>query len=197
MNIDCCYQSHQVAKCCKDYNHNCRFSPGCKDKNCTCCKSALSHIGGYLVRSLEKTMKCKDCLLSLHQRPEDPCPETSLILIKSYQQNMAENYNMMDGLYIPSGSMFKIMSSVESLLRSQSYRTHGKGNMQLVTDDAMESLDLSNIFPDHPEHAKELALQVIKRFVKLRFFKVLRDDRKGTNEGRGNYLHRSRIFQNL
>lgn len=92
------------------------------------------------------------------------------------------------------GSMMTILTKVEELLRSQAYHTWGRYNMQMITNDAMKELEDLPLFPCHLEHRHKLAEVIVKRYIRLRFYKSLKDDR--VDPDKGHYLHRSRIFQN-
>ena len=94
-------------------------SDGCSNPRCPVCQSALANTGGYIVMSASRCLDCSACLAALHHQEEDPCPNNSLIMIKSYEPSLCENYHGKKGLTIPSGSVVGLITGAERWLSSQ------------------------------------------------------------------------------
>ena len=98
-------------------------SGGCPDPRCLVCQSALAYMGGYIVMSASRCLDCSACLAAVHHQEEDPCPNNSLIMIKSYKPSLSENYDAKKRLTIPSGSAVGLITSAERWLRKDPFQS--------------------------------------------------------------------------
>ena len=86
-------------------------------RHCQFCTGCLGYISGFCVHALTKYIKCPDCIRFLNTSNSDPCPNITLILLKSYNKDLVTNYTPGKGLSIPSGSVFDLVKKAEFWLR--------------------------------------------------------------------------------
>ena len=67
------------------------------------------------MKSISKHCKCADCLDLLHHGVADPCPRDELIVIKSYNIELAQKYDRKHGLGMPSGSVVRLLQVLTTL----------------------------------------------------------------------------------
>ncbi len=180
---------------------------GCVVKNCQMCSAILAYIAGYQVRVIVKTLPCADCVSALHHSDSDPCPQMSLISIKSFNKDNVMNYNGFKGLVCPSGSVMTIVAATEKSIRSSWFKLSQKNAIDVVVNSTMEALGSVNLFPtlkDHlfdadgiGSHYWHLIKSVIRKFAVCRIKKLCNDKYLQSRKvGLGNKLQRTRIFMN-
>ena len=172
----------------------------CQVKSCKVCSATLSYIGGFFTMSLQQEVKCNTCRLSLFHNKDDSCPERSLILMKNY-------YSDHRGLKYPSGSLCNLLYHAERIFRTSSEVMGKKHAPAILLHRALLSLD-NSIFEDlqlahsvdtadgTENHFTSLIHLILKKYLALRLKKV-HQDQASQKKAHGNYLHRSRIFQNM
>ena len=176
--------------------HNYEYTPGCRDAACLVCQDILAYIGGWVVRSVAKTLTCKDCIDAQHISSDDMIEATTLIRNKSYKEELLDQHNWEQGLFVPSGSLLTILTKFEDVARSQKFVKSSKRGvaekMMEVVKDALQDFD---IFTLHPEHRDQLLEVVQSKFSRFRIRKALEDDNIANGNQGGKCIHRSRIFQ--
>ena len=78
----------------------------------------LAYMAGSFVFSVSKHIQCESCQQVIHSNPLDPCPHRSLILLKSYNEESALDYDNLEvaeksGLVIPSGTVVSIIQEAD------------------------------------------------------------------------------------
>ncbi len=138
-------------------------------------------------------------MAALKHSQEDPCAERSLILMKNY---------FMDGrgLQYPSGSLCKLLFHAERVIRKSKDIHNCKLALDMLLHRALLTLDFP-AFEDlqvchnldsaygTDSHYLSLVHLVLRRYISLRLKKIHQD--LSSQKNKGNYLHRSRIFQNV
>ena len=172
------------------------FFSACSDPFCSVCKSAITYIAGYFVRSISKSLPCKECETVLHHSVADPCDNKSLIVAKSYNPKLAEEYNKV-GLVIPSGSVVKLLLMAERYLRNRRFQLSDPRIHQKIVHECLMAFEGCKLFAiEHDTmHIVSLAHKLLSRFITLRIRKALQDKKR--EPGKGNHIHRMRIVQNL
>ena len=175
-------------------------SHGCGISSCKLCSSTISYIGGFFSYTLQKQLKCPDCLMSLVHSESDPCPDRTLILMKNY-------FSDHRGLKYPSGSLCSLLYGAEKVIRKSNDVISRKNAPALLLHRGLLTLDAS-LFSDlqlahsmdtadgTENHYISLVHLVLKKYIALRLKKIHKDSAT-KKKSAGNYLHRSRIFQNL
>ena len=176
--------------------HDYPLTPGFRDPTCAVCQEILAFVGGWVVRSVAKQIKCADCVYAFHVNSSDMIEATALIRQKSYQEQLLDEYNWEQDWFMPSGSFLTILIKFESLARSQKFRkSPERGVMLGMTESIKRSFQDIQIFPSHQEHREELLNIVFAKFSRSQIQKALNDDNIAISRGGGNYIHRSKIFQ--
>ena len=81
---------------------------------------------------------------------------TALISQKSYQEQLLDEHNWEQGLFMQSGSLLTILTKFESLARSQKFRKSSeRGVMQGMTESIKHSFQDIQIFPSYQRRATE------------------------------------------
>ena len=180
---------------------------GCIVKSCKMCCAILAYIAGYQVRTMAKTLPCAECVAALHHSDTDPCPQMSLISIKSFNTDNVINYNGSKGLVCPSGSVMTVVIATEKSIRSSWFKLSQKNAVDVVVNNTLDALSCVKLFPsliDHlfdadgiDSHYWHLIKTVIRKFTVCRLKKLCSDKYLQTkNVGLGNKLQRKRIFMN-
>ena len=160
----------------------------CPDPSCQVCQPCLAYMAGYLVYSMSKRIKFADCIDSLHHSDDDRCPAISLILMKSYNPQLVDDYHKDKGLEIPGSVLFIIMKA-ETILRKNTYALSLRNLFEVITHDVLDSPKDCYFFPNQkiPDHSSTLARELTQRHIKIRVWKVLKELRR--DPGQGNFLH--------
>jgi len=166
------------------------------------CSASIAYIAGFYSFSLHKTVKCAKCLFSLIHSTEDPCPERSLILMKNY-------FNDHKGLNYPSGSLCSLLFKAQAIVRRIDEKTmKSKQAIDSLLNNALLSLDQkifqrlqlehsANTADGTETHYSGLIHLVLKKYFALRLKKICKDEACRAKTSRGNFIHRTRIFQNV
>ena len=154
--------------------HNYEYTPGCRDAACPVCQDILAYIGGWVVRSVAKTLTCKDCIDALHISSDDMIETTTLIRHKSYKEELLDQHNWEPGLFVPSGSLLTILTKFEDVARSQKFvKSSKRGVAEKMMEGVKEVLQDLDIFTLHPEHRDQLLEVVQSKFSRFRIRKAL------------------------
>ena len=97
------------------------FYSSCTDPFCAVCQAAITYVAGYFVKSISKRLPCEECVTALHHSEGDPCNDRSLILAKSYNPGLVEDYDKSKGLALPSGGVVRLLTTAERHLRSRRF----------------------------------------------------------------------------
>lgn len=170
----------------------------CQVRKCPVCSAGICYVGGFFCRSLQKDIKCAECLSALQHSSDDTCPERSLILMKSYFVNNK-------GLLYPSGSLCNLLFHAENVIRKNEHIYVKKNAPDLLLNKCLSDLECT-FLKIHGLHAMETSVGaenhfncvtrlVLKKYVNLRLKKIMQDY-KNNKQQKGNYIHRTRIFLN-
>ena len=175
---------------------------GCKLADCVFCRGTLAYICGFIVLSLEKMLKCKDCILALEHSLEDPCNDLSLITMKRYKESV-DFEKPKKGLRDPSGSVFKLVMLAEDMLRKHKRLiTEKTAVLEFIKITFSESRFFrSEFFPTLKQHFLAtsdgidnhyfaLSKLILQKFFNARVDKILRDAKSGD----ASRLHRLSIL---
>ncbi len=154
---------------------------------------------GFYCASLQRVIKCPQCMAALRHSPADPCRERSLILMKNY-------FTDGRGLKYPSGSLCKLLFHAEKVIRNSKDVHNCKLALEMLLHRALLSLNFPvfealqvchniNSAYGADSHYVSLVHLVLRRYISLRLKKIHQD--MSSQKNKGNYLHRSRIFQNV
>jgi hypothetical protein len=86
---------------------------------------------------------CSDCKTALQHSDEDPCPNSTLILTKQYDEDRTRGARLVQ----PSGTLFKLLKQCEKTLRSfWDLVTSKNAEMRLVSL-TLQTMNYEDIFP--------------------------------------------------
>ena len=171
----------------------------CVINACKGCKAAIAYIAGFYTFSIGKILKCEECKDALVDNIEDPCTDSSLILAQQWEDT--------NGLQVPSGSLCKLLTLCEKVVRKHSTRLSTPKIEHVMLKDVIESLDSNQIFPilavfhsietaiGCDNHYTNLVHLISRKYLRLRIKKLCRDE--AIQRSHGNSILRSRVFQGL
>ena len=177
------------------------YSSGCRDLDCSICSSSIAYIAGFLVFYISKKSACQDCKDLLHHSPLDPCMDKSLMLAKSFNKDLVDNYSKEEGLAIPSGTVEKLIKKSEFWLRSCTLPLSTKNLSKKMVAGMISSIQDDPVLYSFEtcyllcKHGTALLNSLMTKFVNMRLRKIMSDAQK--NVCKGSYLNRSRIFQHV
>ena len=175
---------------------------GCLVNDCRYCSGTISYIAGFFVYSLEKKLKCKECIYALQDVPDDICYDRSLIYAKNYVHDVPGR-----GLKFPSGSLCRLLLHCEKVFRKHLNLLHDKKFAEKMLINVLDSLNQNVIFPalslDHQfntqvmsdNHYTSLIQLISEKYIRLRALKLLK--LMSDHQKEGNYISRIRVFKGL
>ena len=122
---------------------------------------------------------------------------TTLISHKSYKEELLDQHNWEQGLFVPSGGLLTILTKFEDVARSQKFvKSSKRGVAEKMMEGVKEVLQELDIFTLHPEHREGPTLgDCSVKVQQVSYPQSLGDDNVANGNQGGNYIHRSRIFQ--
>ena len=174
----------------------------CKLPHCEFCRGILAYIAGSVANSVEKMIKCEECIFALKNSVCDPCNDLSLITMKQYGVSI-DFETTRKGLTEPSGSVFKLLMLGEDVLRKHKRLITDKNAIQKLFQLSSREARFfhSDFFPTLKRHfiatqdgidSHYFALSklILQNFFKARVDKILKD----AKNGEASRLHRLSIL---